>query len=251
MLLAGQRQRPGRALPPSERNCSRGRRARSRIRTAFRRQPGAGRGRSRPRRPRPPPGSRGPQCPAAAATSCLLDRRGPRAKDEDPRGVAQDLPEKRAAHVPGQLQERLAARTPGSQQQSWPRQEPRRTSLGPQRRRAAERLEERVPRWSRRSQPARTVPSPPAAPASPAAPANRRPRGSAGTGRGSAPLCACPQPGPAETVPPGRALRAAVISDCPAPARRGCVGRGFSVAVRRAPDRGPSEPMRSPLLRTL
>lgn len=59
------------------------------IRTAFRRQPGAGRRRPRPTGRAPRPGSSGPQGPATAATSCLL-----RPKDEDPTGVAQDLPGK-------------------------------------------------------------------------------------------------------------------------------------------------------------
>lgn len=40
---------------------------------------------------------------------------------------------------------------------------------------------------------------------------------------------------PTEAVVPGSALRAAVISNCPVPGRRGRVGRGFPVAVRRYP----------------
>lgn len=43
------------------------------------------------------------------------------------------------------------------------------------------------------------------------------------------------QSGPAEAVVPGSALRAAVISNCPAPGRRGRVGRGFPVAAWRYP----------------
>lgn len=43
------------------------------------------------------------------------------------------------------------------------------------------------------------------------------------------------QSGPAEAVVPGSALRAAVISNCPALGRRKRVGRGFPVAARRYP----------------
>lgn len=54
-------------------------------------------------------------------------------------------------------------------------------------------------------------------------------------GRGSEPHCACPAVRPAEAVVPGRAPRAARISNCPAPGRRGRVGRGFLVAVPWSP----------------
>lgn len=109
MLLAGQRPRPSRALPPSERNYPRGHL--SGWRYPHRVSEAAGGGAEAalpPAGPAPRPGPRGLQCPAAAI-AVSFSGRGParkhvlRPRDEDAARVTPDLPERPAARVPGKL----------------------------------------------------------------------------------------------------------------------------------------------------
>lgn len=112
MLLAGQQQKPWRALPPSERNCSPAASPAGVSAPRFR----GDRGRDG-LCPAPP----GPPCSAArmvsssrlrlpAFVSCLVTQgtSTSRPRLEDPTGTAQQPPQKSGARVPGQRQERLA-----------------------------------------------------------------------------------------------------------------------------------------------
>lgn len=242
MLLAGQLLRPGPTLPPSERNYSQVRL--SRWRYPHRVSEAAGGVAEAALIPPAPPHaldrialSAWPPLPPLVAWAVSQ-----RTNAASAPGVPQDLPERQAARVPGRCQELPAAphtRAP-SRERRWPRGALASESRTSERRRSAKGLKERVPIWSPRSASARTAPLPLPSSPRPALRAPRRP----GTGGHADPpardgfpsrTAHARQSELAEAVVPGSALRAAVISNCPAPGRRRRVGRGFPVAAWRYP----------------
>lgn len=104
MLLAGQRQRPGRALPPSERNYSRGRLSRSRNPHRVSEAAGGGAETAPPHRPRPPPWLEWSSGPGHRCHLLSAPSQG-RRPDRSGSGPSR----KTGAQVPGRLQERVAA----------------------------------------------------------------------------------------------------------------------------------------------